>query len=75
MSRWKPIPTNAVITLSGLGKEEVLFPQDDDPDFIQRGTITLDGVQIRADIGFREWVSGPGGVYHEYEPITYKEVT
>ena len=71
---WLPIPEGAKVTLKNNNKEELLFPEDGDPDFVARGTVTINGKDIKADIGLREWVSGWGECYHEYEPICYREV-
>ena len=67
---WKPIPEGATVILKNRNKEEVLFPDEKDPDFVARGTVN----GIRADIGLKEWVSGWGECFHDYEPICYREV-
>lgn len=72
---WQPIPDGATVTLKNRNKEEILFPAENDPDFVASGTITIDGKEIRADIGLREYVSGWGECFHDYEPISWRAVT
>lgn len=74
MSPWQKIPEGAEVILTGGMKEEVLFPEDTDPDFIVRGLIVIDGMPIRADIGLIEAVSGFNEEFHELNPKLYREV-
>lgn len=74
MNEWKRIPEDAEVILTGGMKEEVLFPLDTDPDFIVRGIVTINGEQIKADIGLIESVSGWNEEFHEVNPRLYREV-
>ena len=74
MREWKRIPEGAEVILTGGMTEEVLFPEDTDPDFIVRGIITINGKSIKADIGLVEWVSGLWEEFHGIEPKLYREV-
>lgn len=74
MSVWKKIPEGAEVIITGGVNEEVLFPLDTDPDFVVRGLITIDGKQIKADIGLIEAVCGWGECFHELNPRLYREV-
>ena len=43
----------------------------DEPDEIREGSVN----RIPAYIGFKEWRSGPDGIYVDYEAIQWKEKT
>ena len=74
MRPWKKIPEDAGVVLTGGMKEEVLFPEDSDPDFIVRGMVIIDGKPIKADIGLFECVSGFNECFHELNPRLFREV-
>ena len=74
MSAWQKIPEGAGVVIKGGVYEEVLFPEDSEPDFIVRGIVIIDGNPIKADVGLVEAVSGWGECFHELNPRLYREV-
>lgn len=78
MGTWKPIPREACIIskehLPGCGFMKTerfkINPETYIPDKTIVGTVN----RIPAIIGFKEWVSGPGDIYKQYEPVMYMEM-
>lgn len=78
--KWKPIPFGATMIFPA-GSEHLpslgYFPTDRSkidpetykPDKTLKGTVN----RIPATVGFIEWVSGPGDIYKQYEPVMYME--
>jgi len=74
---WIPIPEDSEwkkCTFQDCPKEQVICPEDGGPDLITTKTLVINGKPTLVEIGLREWVSGWGECYHEYEPICYREV-
>lgn len=78
---WKKIPKGSFISWDSEGREMPIIHtvtesmMMEEPDVVCKGLVAYDGKRVEAYIGFKEWISGPGGIYTEYEAIQWKEKT
>ena len=75
-SEWKPLFVQDYIEWESDKKMPLIvtyheFSPTDEPDIICKGTVN----GVPALIGFREWVSGLGSCFTEYEAFKWKEDT
>lgn len=69
---WKDFPEGAQYAVDM--KAKMPFPGINTPDWIAKGCIYLDGMPIKAEVAFTEYVSGFNECFHHYEPVKWREV-
>jgi len=73
-NEWKPFPEGAKWYANTEKRERWPgWEEDGAPDWIVQGEVVIDGKSKKGDIALKEWVSGPDGIYHEFEPIKWRE--